>query len=112
MKISTDNILKIGISILLFICLLDMPYGYYQLVRFLAMVIFLYFGYIAYQEKKEILAYIFFGLSLLFQPIIKIALGRAIWNMVDMVVGIWLIYLVYTEYHTVKKNNSKYPTSN
>lgn len=69
------------------------------------MVIFIYFGYIAYQEKKEILAYIFASLAILFQPLIKIALGRDVWNIVDEVVGIWIIFLVYTEYHTVKKNN-------
>ena len=84
-----------------------MPYVYFQLVRFLAMIIFLYFGNIAYQEKKENLAYVYFGLAILFQPILKIALGRTIWNMIDVVVGIWLIFLAYTEYHTVKKNNSK-----
>ena len=74
-----------------------MPYGYYELVRFLAMMVFGFVGYAAYQEKNEGRAYIFFGLAILFQPIFKISLGRDIWNMVDVVVGIWLLYLVYEE---------------
>ena len=97
MNITTTTTIKIILAILLFICLLDMPYGYFQLVRFLAMLIFIYFGYIAYQEKKEILAYIFASLAILFQPLIKIALGREIWNVVDVVVGCWLLYLVYLD---------------
>jgi len=30
------NALKVILSVLLVLCLLDMPYGYFQLVRFLA----------------------------------------------------------------------------
>jgi len=97
MNIRINLFIKLGLAVLFFICLLDMPYGYFQLVRFLGMMIFLYFGYIAYQEKKENVAYVYFGLAILFQPIIKIALGRTIWNMVDLILGIWLIYLVYEE---------------
>ncbi|MBK7637401.1 MAG: hypothetical protein IPJ13_26285 [Saprospiraceae bacterium] len=110
MKIRVNLFLKLVLAVLFFICLLDMPYGYFQLVRFLAMMIFSYFGYIAYKEKKENLAFVYFGLAILFQPIIKIALGRTIWNMVDVVVGIWLIYLVYTEYLAVKKIITKSDT--
>lgn len=39
--------IKITLSILLFLCLADMPYGYYELVRFLALV---GFGLLAYQS--------------------------------------------------------------
>jgi hypothetical protein len=103
MNITTTSIIKLTLAILFFICLLDMPYGYFQLVRFLAMMIFLYFGYTDNQEKVANLTYLYFGLAILFQPIIKIALGRTIWNIVDVIVGIWLIYLVYTEYQAAKK---------
>jgi len=89
------TIIKLVLAVLLFICLLDMPYGYFQLVRFLAMVGFSYLAYIAYQKDERNKAYVFMALAILFQPMIKIALGRDIWNMVDVVVGFWLLYLVY-----------------
>ena len=34
---------------------------------------------------------IYGGLALLFQPFFKIALGREVWNIVDVIVGIGLI---------------------
>ncbi|MCH6199668.1 hypothetical protein MMU07_08760 [Aquiflexum sp. LQ15W] len=88
-------VIKIVLSILLLICLLDMPYGYYQLVRLLALV---GFGYLAYQAKKENNdneMFIYGGLALLFQPFLKIPLGRGLWNIVDVVVGVGLLVSVF-----------------
>jgi hypothetical protein len=84
-------ITKIILAILLFLCLLDMPYGYYQFVRFASMVVFVILGYYAIEEKKEVEAIIYFALAVLFQPLFKIALGRTIWNVIDVVVGCGLI---------------------
>lgn len=33
-----EKIIKIGLAVLMFGCLLNMPYGYYQLVRFIALI--------------------------------------------------------------------------
>jgi hypothetical protein len=38
---------------------------------------------------------IYGGLVLLFQPFFKIALGREIWNIVDLVVGIGLLISIF-----------------
>ncbi len=97
MNLTITSAIKIILAALLFFCLLDMPYGYFQLVRFLAMVSFSYLSYTAYQEDHRNIAYIFASLAILFQPLIKIALGRAIWNVVDVIVGCWLLYLVYLD---------------
>lgn len=86
------------LAILLFLCLADMPYGYYQFVRFAAAA---FFGYAAYRENedgKNELVVVFVILALLFQPFFKIALGRTLWNIVDVLVGIGLI-----GYGTTKK---------
>lgn len=89
------NAIKIVLSILLLLCLADMPYGYYQFVRFAAMV---GFGILAYQssesENKSFLI-IYGALALLFQPFFKIALGREIWNIVDVTVGISLLVSLF-----------------
>lgn len=82
---------KIGLAISLFLCLLDMPYGFYQLVRFIALI---GFGFLAFDanEKDQITEVIIFGsLAILFQPFMKISLGRELWNLVDLVVGIGLL---------------------
>ena len=85
------NILKIGLSILFFLCLLDMSYGFYQLVRFIALSGFGYIAYQAYKDGRKTEMVIYICLALLFQPIFKIALGRELWNLIDVIVGIGLI---------------------
>lgn len=89
--------LKLIFAFFLLACLLNMPYGFYILVRFLALIIFLIFAYDYYQKEKTSLAIIFCALALLFQPIIKFALGREIWNVVDVVVAILLLFLFVKE---------------
>ncbi|WAC39341.1 hypothetical protein OVA16_12060 [Pedobacter sp. SL55] len=68
-----------------------MPYGYFQLVRFIAFVGFIYLAFDAKQRNEQNIFIIFVVLALLFQPFFKVALGRTLWNIVDVVVGICLI---------------------
>lgn len=87
--------LKIILSISLFLCLLDMPYGYYQLVRFFALVVFVFLSYQCYKQGEKNLSYLYAVLAILFQPFFKISLGREIWNIVDVIVGTGLIITVF-----------------
>lgn len=88
---NNTTIIKIVLAILLFLCLLDMPYGFYQFVRFVALIGFGILAYKANEENKNTEILIYGGLALLLQPFFKIALGREIWNIVDVIVGIGLI---------------------
>lgn len=87
-------LLKLVLAILLLLCLADMPYGFYQLVRFAAAGAFAYLSYDYFKSKKDGLGFVFAALALLFQPFFKIALGRAVWNVVDVLVAIGLICLI------------------
>lgn len=82
---------KLTLSILLFLCLIDWPYGYYQFVRLSAMLGFTYLAYEAFLEDHKIELITMLLLTLLFQPLIKISLGRTLWNVVDVLVGIGLL---------------------
>lgn len=73
-----SNIIKIALAVLFFICVLDMPYGYFQLVRFMALVGFAILAYQANQQGRETEMFVFIGLAILFQPLLKITLGRQI----------------------------------
>ena len=97
-----ENVIKIVLAILFFVCLADMPYGLYQFVRFAAMIGFAYLAYSANQQTNKNEVFIYIALAILFQPIFKIALGRTIWNIVDLVVGIGLIVSLF---HSKQKNN-------
>ncbi|MCX4293989.1 MAG: hypothetical protein OSJ56_08035 [Prevotella sp.] len=54
-------------------------------------------AYNYYKEEKENLAITFSALAILFQPFIKIALGRTIWNVVDVLVAIFITVLYFME---------------
>lgn len=94
--------IKLILTILLFGCLIDFPYGYFQFVRFAALVGFGYLAYCSNQQEYKNEAFIYLVLAILFQPFIKIALGRTIWNIVDVVVGIGLIVSLFLSKHTNK----------
>jgi predicted membrane protein len=90
--------LVILLAVLLFLCLAPMPYGYYKLVRFISMVGFAYLAYSYYALQKKELTWCFASLALLFQPFFPISLGRVIWNTVDVIVGIFLVILLFKDY--------------
>lgn len=89
------KVLHIVMAVILLVCLGDMPYGYYQLVRFVAMVVFAYLSYDYFIAKREGIGYTFATLALLFQPFFKISLGRTMWNIVDVIVATFLIVLLF-----------------
>lgn len=90
-----DNIIKIVLAVLFLLCLADMPYGFYQFVRFSGLIGFTVLAYQANQQGRQTEMIIYGGLALLFQPFFKIALGRQIWNIVDVVVGIGLVISIF-----------------
>ncbi len=90
-----DKIIKIGLAILFFLCLADMPYGYYQLVRFIGLVGFTILAYQANQKNKQTETIIYGVLALLIQPFFKISLGRGLWNVIDVIVGIGLLGSIF-----------------
>ena len=86
-----ERVIKIILIILLFSCLADMPYGFYQFVRFSGLIGFAILSYQASQKENQIEMGIYAALALLFQPFFKISLGRELWNIVDVLVSIGLI---------------------
>ena len=92
-----NKFIKVILAILFFICLVDMPYGYYQFVRFAGLIGFAILAYQANQQGRQTEMIIYGGLALLFQPFFKVALGRQIWNIVDVVVSVFLIVTIFID---------------
>ncbi len=90
-----ERILKVTLSILFFLCLVDMPYGFYLFVRFAGLIVFAILAYQANLQGRQAEMIIYGGLALLFQPFFKIALGRHIWNILDVVIGIGLLLSIF-----------------
>ncbi len=105
MKLKVSSLIKIVLAILFFLCLADWPYGYYEIVRFIALVGFFLLAYHGYNQSNLTEILIYGSLGLLFQPFLKIALGRELWNVVDVIVGLGLIIsLIMTENKIVLNN--------
>ncbi len=95
------------LAAMMLLCLAPMPYGYYILVRYVAMVVFAVMAYQFYNQNKEGLAVVYGALALLFQPFIKIALGRTMWNVVDVIVAIGLIVLFVEKTKRLKRGREE-----
>ena len=73
-----------------------------------------------YENEKQIEMIIYGALALSFQPLFKIALGRELWNIIDVVVGIGLMIIVVKDrmmsqpkaIHICKKNAKEYVFAN
>lgn len=81
---------KLITVIALLLCLAPMPYGYYMLVRIATMIAFGMMAYSYAKGRKEGMAWICIAVILLFQPFLKIPLGRVLWNYVDVVAAIFI----------------------
>jgi hypothetical protein len=93
------KIIKIGLALLFIGCLLDMPYGYFQFVRFIGMIGFVVLAYIEKVKGKQEF-FIFLILSaILINPFFKIHLGRLIWNIIDIIWALILIISVIIEFN-------------
>lgn len=97
--------LKLVLALLFLLCLAPMPYGFYSLVRFVAMIAFAIYAYIYHEKKNNKLAVAFLSLAILFQPLLPIYLGRTLWNIADVIVAIFLIVLYIKENNNKNENN-------
>lgn len=43
------------------------------------------------EDKRKTEVFIYVALTILFQPLLKIPLGRSIWNIVDVIVAVGLV---------------------
>ena len=86
-------VLKIGLILIFIGCLFKMPYGYFQFIRFFGMVGFVILSISEFRKKlpENIYQYVWTVSAILINPFVKIALGRTIWNIVDLV---WVIILL------------------
>ncbi len=72
-------------ALMLFGGLADLPYGYYQLLRFIVCGVSIYVAYTAYNRQKLWVVWLFGFVALLFNPLILIYLSKEIWQPIDVI---------------------------
>lgn len=89
-KLSPKEIVSIVLAIILLLCLLPMPYGFFVFIRLIATVVFGWMVYDFYQRGETVKCIVAAILMLLFQPIAKVTFSREIWNVIDIIVALLL----------------------
>jgi hypothetical protein len=70
-------------------------YSFFELLRVVVCAVCALGVYCAIQWKQVGWAWTFGSLALLFNPFVKVALGRDTWNFVDIVVAVFLIASIF-----------------
>lgn len=96
--------IKISLVIILLLCLTDMPYWYFQLVRIFGTIGFAYLAYVDYQNKVKYTPYVFGVAAILLNPIAKVSFGREMWNVIDVILAVILIVSIL--FRKKSKHNS------
>jgi hypothetical protein len=63
----------------------------------ISLVGFAILAYYEYERKNIPMAIVYIGLVLLFQPIVKVSLGRQVWNIVDVFVAVGLVITIFLQ---------------
>jgi len=80
------------VGILLFIGVLNMPYGYYRLLRIVVTISSAVYSFHFLEENKMNMVYLFGFIAILFNPIIPIYFDKQTWMVIDIVVGGLFLY--------------------
>lgn len=99
----TINKIQLAGAAALLLCIFPMPYGFYTIIRVVITVLSCYLAYQYYSFNKVFLALTFGIIALLFQPFVKLTLGRELWLIVDIVVAALLLILSFKDKFSVNK---------
>ena len=76
------------VTAMLFLATAELPYGYYQILRWVVCAVTAYIAYLAYSWGRVWATWIFGFLDALFNPIIPVHLTKEIWQPIDFICAI------------------------
>ena len=97
-----QNWFKIVAILFLLGALANNPYGYYQFLRWVILIIGTYSAYSAYKIGSKAWTWIFVTIAVLFNPIIPFALQRGTWQSIDIMVAIVFFISLFIKEDTKK----------
>jgi len=75
-------------AMMLFVAIAELPYGYYQILRWVVCGSAVYIAYMAYRWDKIWATWIFAFIAALFNPIIPVHLTKEIWRPIDIICAV------------------------
>jgi len=97
MKANKNKNIAIIISVVfLFLAMIEgWPYGFFTLLRLVVSGTTAYLTWLAYRIEKQTWSWIFGFIALVFNPLIPLHLGRGLWKVIDLLVGVFLFISVF-----------------
>ncbi len=93
-----NTVIKIILIAMFTGCLYKMPYSYYQMNRFVALVGFSILAYRDYMRKYYLSLFISIPCVVLFNPFFKVTFKRDIWQEIDLILICILILWIVIEW--------------
>ena len=90
---------SLGTAILLVAAVFHWPYAYYVFLRIEVCVVLLWAAYLLYKSHFPIVPWVSLGLAILFNPIEKIYLDRAVWFYVDLACAAYIMAIHFLLQH-------------
>lgn len=100
-----ENWYRLIIITMLVLAIMDLPYGYYQLLRWIVSIASFYLAYILYLQASKFWIVLFATLGIIFNPLIPFYLEKETWMVIDLIAA--LIYLI-----SIFKTKSSYERKN
>ena len=89
------------ISLLLFVAVMELPYGYYTFMRIIVCSSASFMCFKQFKnEKKNTWFWIWAVIAILFNPIFSIHLDKEIWMAIDAITGLIFAYAAYKDYQS------------
>lgn len=78
----------IAFTVLIIALIPGLPYGYYQLLRWVVCGFSCYGALLSHQRNRQSWKWVFVGLAVLFNPLLPVHLSRQIWFPLDIAASI------------------------
>jgi len=103
-----SNILKIISAIVLFIAVFNLPYVYYQLLRWVVMIIAGYLSSEYFKKENNVWGWFFVSIAILFNPIFPFYFSKNIWIVLNIIsAAVFIISINFKYDKTIKVDDSK-----
>lgn len=88
--------LYVSIVVLLLALFPGLPYGYYQLLRWLVCGSCCYGAYLSHKNHNETWKWAYISLAILFNPILPIRFERELWQFLDIITAMIILTSIIT----------------
>jgi hypothetical protein len=95
MNKKTSIALRIIIIVLLFLAVLELPYGFYTFLRWVVTIVMVLSAIKSFENNFGFFGIVFCGIGLLFNPLVPVYLDKETWTVIDIIIGVLLIVTLF-----------------